>query len=72
MTTHPRDNLVAWLRDAYAMEGQAIQLPNARSSVWTHYPELRGKLQETPETDSGPTGGPGAGFHSARQRSLRL
>ena len=46
MTTHPRDNLIAWLRDAYAMEGQAIQLAERQIERLEHYPELRSKLQE--------------------------
>ena len=46
MLTQPRDNLVAWLRDAYALESQAIQLAERQIQRLEHYPDLRGKLQE--------------------------
>jgi ferritin-like metal-binding protein YciE len=46
MTTQPRDNLIAWLRDAYAMEGQAIELLERQIERREHYPEIRNKLQE--------------------------
>jgi ferritin-like metal-binding protein YciE len=46
MTTHPRDNLIVWLRDAYAMEGQAIELLERQIERLDHYPEVRAKLQE--------------------------
>ena len=50
MTT-PRDNLAAWLRDAYAMEGQAIELLESQISRLEHYPQaqprLRAHLEET-------------------------
>lgn len=52
MTT-PRDNLISWLRDAYAMEGQAIELLETQIQRLEHYPEalprLRQHLQETRE-----------------------
>ncbi len=52
MTT-PRDNLIGWLRDAYAMEGQAISLLETQIERLEHYPEalprLRDHLQETRE-----------------------
>jgi ferritin-like metal-binding protein YciE len=46
MTTQPRDNLIAWLRDAYAMEGQAVELLERQIERLEHYPEIRTKLQE--------------------------
>jgi len=46
MTTQSRDNLIAWLRDAYAMEGQAIELLERQIERLEHYPEIRTKLQE--------------------------
>jgi ferritin-like metal-binding protein YciE len=52
MTT-PRENLISWLRDAYAMEGQAISLLQAQIDRLDHYPEalprLRQHLEETRE-----------------------
>ena len=38
MTT-PRDNLISWLRDAYAMEGQAIELLETQIQRLENYPE---------------------------------
>jgi len=50
MTT-PRENLATWLRDAYAMEGQAIELLEGQIKRLEHYPEaqprLRAHLEET-------------------------
>jgi ferritin-like metal-binding protein YciE len=46
MTTNPRDNLIAWLSDAYAMEGQAIELLERQIGRLEHYPEMRRKLEE--------------------------
>ena len=50
MTT-ARDNLTSWLSDAYAMEGQAIQLLEAQINRLESYPEalprLRSHLDET-------------------------
>jgi ferritin-like metal-binding protein YciE len=52
MTT-PRDNLISWLRDAYAMEGQATELLETQIQRLENYPEalprLRQHLQETRE-----------------------
>ena len=45
MTT-PRDNLAAWLRDAYAMEGQAIELLKSQIERLEHYPEAQPRLRE--------------------------
>ena len=41
MTTHPRDNLIAWLGDAYAMEGQAVELLERQIERLDHDPEIR-------------------------------
>ena len=50
MTT-PRDNLISWLRDAYAMEGQAMELLETQIQRLENYPEalprLRQHLQQT-------------------------
>lgn len=45
MTT-PRDNLATWLRDAYAMEGQAIELLKSQIERLDHYPEALPRLRE--------------------------
>jgi ferritin-like metal-binding protein YciE len=39
-----RENLTAWLRDAYAMEHQAIEILEKQASRLEHYPELRAKV----------------------------
>ena len=39
-----RENLTAWLRDAYAMENQAIEILEKQVSRLEHYPELRAKV----------------------------
>jgi ferritin-like metal-binding protein YciE len=55
MTT-PRENLISWLSDAYAMEGQATELLEAQIKRLEHYPEalprLRQHLQETRQQQS--------------------
>ena len=55
MTTS-RENLTNWLRDAYAMEGQAIQLLETQIERLESYPEalprLRRHLDETREQQS--------------------
>jgi ferritin-like metal-binding protein YciE len=40
-----RDNLTAWLRDAHAMENQAIEILEKQASRLEHYPELRAKVR---------------------------
>ena len=45
MTT-PRDNLISWLRDAYAMEGQAVSLLETQIDRLDHYPETLPRLRE--------------------------
>jgi len=37
--TSLRENLAAWLRDAYAMKGQAIELLESQSNRLENYPE---------------------------------
>jgi ferritin-like metal-binding protein YciE len=39
-----RENLTAWLRDAHAMENQAIEILEKQVSRLEHYPELRAKV----------------------------
>jgi ferritin-like metal-binding protein YciE len=41
-----REHLVAWLRDAHAMEHQAIEVLEKQASRLEHYPELRAKIEE--------------------------
>ncbi len=40
------ETLVAWLRDAHAMEQQAIEMMEKMAARLEHYPELRAKLEE--------------------------
>ena len=40
-----RENLTAWLRDAYAMENQAIEILEKQVSRLEHYPDLRAKVR---------------------------
>ena len=42
--TVSRENLTTWLRDAYAMENQAIEILKKQVSRLEHYPELRAKV----------------------------
>jgi ferritin-like metal-binding protein YciE len=46
MTTEPKDHLVAWLRDAHAMEQQAETMLSAQIARLKHYPDLRRKMEE--------------------------
>lgn len=48
-----RDTFVAWLRDAYAMEKQAIDLLHAQLDRLRHYPEMQGRLREHLEETRG-------------------
>jgi len=41
-----RDNLTDWLRDAYAMENQAIEILEKQASRLEHYPELEAKVRQ--------------------------
>ncbi|HZG18553.1 MAG TPA: DUF892 family protein [Herbaspirillum sp.] len=45
MTTDLNDNLLAWLKDAHAMEQQAEQMLKAQASRIEHYPELKARLE---------------------------
>ena len=45
MTT-PRDNLANWLRDAYAMESQAIELLESQIKRLENYPQAQPRLRE--------------------------
>jgi ferritin-like metal-binding protein YciE len=40
-----RENLTAWLRDAHAMEHQAIEILEKQANRLEHYPELRAKIR---------------------------
>jgi ferritin-like metal-binding protein YciE len=40
-----RENLTTWLRDAYAMENQAIEILEKQANRLEHYPELRAKVR---------------------------
>jgi ferritin-like metal-binding protein YciE len=40
------ENLMAWLRDAHAMETQAIQMLEGQAQRLENYPELRAKVQD--------------------------
>ncbi|MGK9167446.1 ferritin-like domain-containing protein [Inquilinus limosus] len=44
--TEPREHLIHWLRDAYAMESQAVSLLETQASRLESYPEARAKVQE--------------------------
>ncbi len=41
-----RTNFLAWLRDAHAMEQQAITMLNAQANRLEHYPMLRARIAE--------------------------
>ena len=41
-----REHLVAWLRDAHAMEQQAIEMLEKMAGRLEHYPELRARIEE--------------------------
>ncbi|KKX30690.1 DUF892 family protein [Rhizobium sp. LC145] len=44
--THARDNFIAWLRDAHAMEEQAITMMTAQSRRLENYPDLRNRIEQ--------------------------
>jgi ferritin-like metal-binding protein YciE len=46
MATSPQEHLLAWLRDAHAMEQQAETMLESQIARLKHYPELRKKLEE--------------------------
>ncbi|MGA7437930.1 MAG: DUF892 family protein [Luteibacter sp.] len=41
-----RDNLIAWLRDAHAMEQQAEQMLKAQAARIEHYPKLKDRIEQ--------------------------
>lgn len=44
MATTAHDNLIAWLRDAHAMEEQALTMLNAQFERLESYPELKARI----------------------------
>ncbi|WP_343717829.1 ferritin-like domain-containing protein [Inquilinus sp.] len=44
--TDPKEHLTHWLRDAYAMESQAVSLLETQISRLETYPQARAKVQE--------------------------
>ena len=44
MTTSARDNLIAWLRDAHAMEEQAETMLTAQQGRLQNYPALKDRI----------------------------
>jgi ferritin-like metal-binding protein YciE len=44
MTTQPREHLLDWLRDAYAMEQQALEMCERQAERIERYPELRARI----------------------------
>ncbi|HEY8189081.1 MAG TPA: ferritin-like domain-containing protein, partial [Micavibrio sp.] len=42
--TEPREHLLHWLRDAYAMEKQALEMCERQSERIENYPELRERI----------------------------
>jgi len=46
MTTEAREHLLAWLKDAHAMEQQAETMLASQISRLKHYPDLKRKLEE--------------------------
>jgi ferritin-like metal-binding protein YciE len=52
MTT-PREHLIHWLKDAYAMEQQALSMTKAQSDRIDHYPQLTARIAEHVEETKG-------------------
>jgi ferritin-like metal-binding protein YciE len=46
MATQAQEHLLAWLRDAHAMEQQAETMLTSQISRLQHYPDLRRKMEE--------------------------
>jgi ferritin-like metal-binding protein YciE len=42
----PKDDFIAWLRDAHAMEMQALQMLEGQERRIEHYPELRSRIRQ--------------------------
>lgn len=49
-TSTSHDTLIHWLRDAYSMEQEAIEILEKQGNRLEHYPEMRRKVQEHLET----------------------
>jgi ferritin-like metal-binding protein YciE len=61
------ENLTAWLRDAHAMENQAIEMLEKQANRFEHYPELRAKVRShLDETHRQPSGWSAACISSGR------
>ena len=67
-----RDNLTAWLRDAYAMENQAIEILEKQANRLEHYPELRAKVRSHLDQVAPPSRAGGALPASARDGYVRV
>ena len=46
MPTEPREHLVHWLRDAYAMEKHALEMCERQSERIENYPELKARITQ--------------------------
>jgi ferritin-like metal-binding protein YciE len=46
MTTEPREHLLHWLRDAYAMEKQALEMYEGEAERIEHYPEMKEHIEQ--------------------------
>jgi ferritin-like metal-binding protein YciE len=44
--SRPKEHLIAWLRDAHAMEEQAVTMLTSQSKRLENYPELKARLDE--------------------------
>jgi ferritin-like metal-binding protein YciE len=44
--TDPKEHLIDWLRNAYAMEKQAESMLKAQASRLEHYPSLKGRIEQ--------------------------
>lgn len=44
--TDPKEHLIDWLRNAYAMEKQAESMLKAQASRLEHYPMLKGRIEQ--------------------------
>lgn len=51
--TDRRDTLIAWLRDAHAMEEQALTMLNAQRNRLVDYPDLRARIDRHVEETEG-------------------
>lgn len=49
MATEPREHLVDWLRDAYAMEKQALEICERQAKRLDTYPELQQRIAQHAE-----------------------